>query len=245
MTTPLNLIHLRPDLRQLLPWAHRHHLVVDKGQGDLGYAFHAALAAVWGTTAPQPFRYRAGQGLLAYSTQQADTLHAAAELATPDVAQMLGLDSTPHGPGLLIRPFPKTWKAGQILGFEVRIRPIVRKDTKEWDAFLSASIREPDSVLSRESVYREWLSRQLGSVATLLEAQMTEFRLADVIRQTAPSRDGSRQKRPVSGPDAVFSGVLQVRDEAAFATLVARGIGRHRAFGYGMLLLKPPSLDGI
>jgi len=35
------------------------------------------------------------------------------------------------------------------------------------------------------------------------------------------------------------TGVLQVRDSAAFAALLARGIGRHRAFGFGMLLLKP------
>jgi CRISPR system Cascade subunit CasE len=43
----------------------------------------------------------------------------------------------------------------------------------------------------------------------------------------------------VLGPDAVFTGVLQVLDTTAFAALVARGIGRHRAFGYGMVLLKP------
>jgi CRISPR system Cascade subunit CasE len=37
----------------------------------------------------------------------------------------------------------------------------------------------------------------------------------------------------------VFSGLLQVEDAAAFTALLARGIGRHRAFGFGMLLLKP------
>jgi CRISPR system Cascade subunit CasE len=42
------------------------------------------------------------------------------------------------------------------------------------------------------------------------------------------------------GPDAVLRGRLQIEDGNGFARLVARGIGRHRAFGFGMLLLMPP-----
>jgi CRISPR system Cascade subunit CasE len=39
--------------------------------------------------------------------------------------------------------------------------------------------------------------------------------------------------------DVTFEGELQVADAAAFAALLARGVGRHRAFGFGMLLLRP------
>jgi CRISPR system Cascade subunit CasE len=42
------------------------------------------------------------------------------------------------------------------------------------------------------------------------------------------------------GPDAVLEGVLEVVDGEAFAALLRRGVGRHRAFGFGMLLLRPP-----
>ena len=35
-------------------------------------------------------------------------------------------------------------------------------------------------------------------------------------------------------------GNLIVSDPAAFAQLLTRGIGRHRAYGFGMLLLRPP-----
>jgi len=31
-----------------------------------------------------------------------------------------------------------------------------------------------------------------------------------------------------------------VQDPQAFAALLARGLGRHRSFGYGCLLLAPP-----
>ena len=40
--------------------------------------------------------------------------------------------------------------------------------------------------------------------------------------------------------DAVLRGVLSITNPRAFAELLARGIGRHRSYGYGMLLLRPP-----
>lgn len=239
MSHSLNLVHLRPKLNRLLPWAQRQGLVPDKGQGDLGYAFHAALRAAFGALCPQPFSYREGQGLLAYS-QQGDALLAAAALTPPEVADMLGIDETPQSPGMLVRPFPSAWKPGQLLAFEVRVRPIVRvKDGRERDAFLSAIERNPQDNLTRETVYADWLKRQFAGSAQLHEVGMTEFQLSAVVRRGAVQTEGGRAKRPVQGPDAVFAGVLQVEDAQAFAALLARGIGRHRAFGFGMLLLKP------
>jgi CRISPR system Cascade subunit CasE len=238
MSQDFHLIHMRPNLNRLLPWAQRQGLIPDRGQGDLGYAFHAALRAAFADLAPQPFSFRSGQGLLAYTTQS-DAMRSAVAMATPEVADMLGLDATPHSSGLLIRPFPTSWKVGQLLSFDVRVRPVVRKEDKEVDAFLSTAQRMPDVVLSREVVYADWLKRQFGDVAVLHEVRMTEFSLSSVVRRAAPQAEGGRPKRPVQGPDAVFTGILQVRDGAAFAALVARGIGRHRAFGFGMLLLKP------
>jgi CRISPR system Cascade subunit CasE len=97
----------------------------------------------------------------------------------------------------------------------------------------------PDAVLSREAVYADWLKRQFEDVADLHEVRMIAFCLNTVVRRTAAQAEGARSKRPVQGPDAMFTGVLQVRDSAAFAAQLARGIGRHRAFGFGMLMLKP------
>ena len=65
-------------------------------------------------------------------------------------------------------------------------------------------------------------------------ADSTRFALPRVGR-----RDASRRLRWVEGPDTVMSGELQTSDPDAFARLLARGIGRHRAFGFGMLLLRP------
>ena len=41
-----------------------------------------------------------------------------------------------------------------------------------------------------------------------------------------------------------MAGTLTVADRHAFAQMLARGIGRHAAFGYGMLLLSAPGRAG-
>lgn len=238
MSDEFYLAHLRPNLSRLLPWAQRLGLIPDRGQGDLGYAMHAALRSAFAELAPEPFSYRHGQGLLAY-TSQAPAMHAAAALAEPEVASMLGLDATAQSSGLLTRPFPQHWSAGQRLSFEVRVRPIIRKEGKEMDAFLSAALRQPDEVLSRQAIYAHWLQRQFGSIAELHDIQMTEFKLSAVLRQAVSNTQEKRIKQMVLGPDVVLTGVLQVQQGPSFGDLLARGIGRHRAFGFGMLLLKP------
>ena len=38
-----------------------------------------------------------------------------------------------------------------------------------------------------------------------------------------------------------MTGELEVGDSERFLHLLARGVGRHRTFGFGMLLLRPAS----
>ncbi|MFD2114088.1 type I-E CRISPR-associated protein Cas6/Cse3/CasE [Thiorhodococcus fuscus] len=233
----LHLLHCAPDPEALAIWATRHRLL--SPDGDDGYALHALLAAAFGEQSPKPFRYLgARQGLLAYSDQAPAALRDNAALATPDVAQALGLDS------LAVRPFPTSWTSGQALSFEVRVRPVLRaKDGRERDVFLHAVEAEPtaEETLIRETVYAEWLRKQFAEqdAAQLLQVGMDAFRLSRVIRRAGPDETGKRKTHAPSGPDAVFKGQLRISDSDAFTRLLTRGIGRHRAFGFGMLLLKP------
>lgn len=244
--TTLHLMHCQPDARLLTVWAARHGL--HSPQGDLGYALHALLHAAFGDAAPQPFSYQGERGgLLAYSPRSATELSERAALAPPDVAATLGLDPSPYSAGLSVRPYPQQWRAGAVLGFEVRARPVLRQQGRERDVYLCAVEQAkaggvPDAApLQREVVYTRWLANQLGAsgAAQLLDASMTRFQLTDVVRRTQAGDGVERKRRQVSGPDAVFGGHLQIQDPAAFAALLARGLGRHRAFGFGMLLLRP------
>jgi CRISPR system Cascade subunit CasE len=243
-----NLMHCQPDPRKFLPWASRQGWLPAAG-GDIGYALHIALHEVFGDHAPRPFYYRdARAGLLAYSSRTADELREAASLANPELAIALGLDEASGSPGLNVRPFPLRWSAGRVLGFDVRVRPVHRgHDGREFDAYIAAASRQqgPERLL-RQAVYAQWLEREFTATgaASIVEARVTRFQLTSVLRRSRPdaTTGGARKSRTVHGPDAVFSGHLRVGDPDAFAHLVARGVGRHRAFGFGMLRLRPASM---
>ncbi len=235
------LMRLQPDAKALAAWAIRHRIL--SPDGDYGYALHGLLSAAFGDQAPKPFRYMGNkQGLLAYTLENLETLRLHASLATPDVARALGLDA------LDARPFPSAWKEGLALGFEVRVRPVIRaKDGRERDAFLHAvdaiPAAEGDGIAQRAMIYGDWLAKQFAieGAAQIIQAQMEEFRLTRVLRKAGTGENGKRKSHAITGPDAVFKGQLQVGNPEAFARLLARGIGRHLAFGFGMLLLKPAS----
>ncbi len=239
------LLRLQPEPMTLAAWATRHGLL--SPDGDYGYALHALLTATFGDQAPKPFSYLGGrQGLLAYTAADIDTLSLHAQLAAPDVARALGLDQ------MDARPFPEAWQVGRNLGFEVRVRPVVRaRDGRERDAFLHAIDNDVESSpateraggAQRSSIYSEWLARQFAAdgAAEIEKLSMDAFRLTRVLRKGGEDDKGKRGARTVTGPDVLFKGQLRVGHGDAFARLLARGVGRHRAFGFGMLLLRPAS----
>lgn len=240
---PLHLMHLQPDPQQLAAWAAKHRLL-DKS-GDLGYALHGLFRAALGDHAPRSFRYLdADQGLLAYTALNTVELQEQLALAPVDVAAALGLGTTVQRSAVKVRAFPAQWPSGHVLGFDVRVRPVMRegKTGHERDAFLFAAEAANGAAIDRSHVYGEWLREQLARQggAELIDASLDRFQLLDVMRMTqkAPA-DVPRRRHVVSGPDAVLVGHLRVTDSAAFADLLARGIGRHRAFGFGLLLLRP------
>ena len=143
-------------------------------------------------------------------------------------------------PSLLAR---KTNRPRHVLGFEVRVRPTIRegKTGRERDAFLSAAEKAGSAQLDRNAVYVQWLRellvRQGG--AELVDAIVTRYQLLGVTRKTQKGGPGeARHSRIVSGPDVVLTGQLRVTESQAFAQILSRGVGRHRAFGFGLLLLR-------
>ena len=255
--TSLNLIRVPVATNALARWAGERGWTRGHGRVttfDEGRALHHLLSEILGPGVFRPFRMlvplRRTQGnLYGYSKLDAVALHAAARAhALPDHLSVLSLDR------LEGKSMPNTWRVGQRLGFDLRVRPI-RRLRSEWstpsgekisqgseiDAFLLEALRQhptaPDGMVeenrTREVVYLDWLAQRLAPAA---ELNRSASRLAR-FRRTRVSRGNSG----LEGPDATIHGTLTVTDSAAFAGLLARGVGRHRAYGYGMLLLRPPN----
>lgn len=241
MTAPaLRMIQLAVDAARLYAWARLSGMTL----GDQGYLIHSALRQAFGEAAPQPFTVlepgrRAGgtQLLTVLGYGRADKhelARRASELAQPLLAEALPMDYLAH------KDMPTDWPLGSRFDFRVSCCPIVRTSAgSEKDIYLAArEAGEEHDDSGREAAYAAWLSRELGrgGGADLLSASMRAFRLVRPMRRKgrgAPPRTiGTR-------PETVLEGTLMVKDGAGFAALLERGVGRHRAFGYGMLLLSP------
>ncbi|MCY4488462.1 MAG: type I-E CRISPR-associated protein Cas6/Cse3/CasE [Deltaproteobacteria bacterium] len=218
---------------------------------DEGRALHHVVSESFGPGGLRPFRLLVPPGstvgsLYGYSRSDAETLRRTGGVyALPEHLGVLDMEQ------LVGKAMPGSWKAGQRIGFDLRARPVRRlsdnlgrgpfRKGAEVDAFLVMALRRfPDdpagtagSGRTREPVYLDWLAERLAPFAELDRqgTRLVRFQRARV----------SRGKGPTEGPDATFHGVLSVKDPERFSALLARGVGRHRAYGYGMLLLRPPT----
>lgn len=121
--------------------------------------------------------------------------------------------------------------------------------TESADGFPAPSRGAAPARVSRAECYVAWLDARLreGGASITCEgvdgaggtcaARVDAFRFTRLLTR---DRSGAhtRSQHP-DGPDATITGTLVVHDEDAFSEGLARGIGRFRAFGFGMLLLSP------
>lgn len=247
----LHLVRLPVDLDELGRWSAERNLGwgrrTRQGEAEIydeGAALHHLLAETFGPAALQPFRLMVALSggparIYGYSRKPGPELaHVAGVAMLPEVARVIDLG------GLESRAMPMDWRSGQRLGFDLRMRPVVRlasdilghRKGAEVDAFLAEALRQPEGTMlevgrTREAVYLDWLAGRLGSGATVESARLVRFERRGAVRK------GAR----IEGPDIVIQGTMTISDPAVFADLLGRGIGRHRAYGYGMMLLRPPA----
>jgi|YelNatPaOPRAMG01_1025707.scaffolds.fasta_scaffold22055_4 CRISPR system Cascade subunit CasE len=246
---PLWMISLELDRLKIAALGRSFGLPLDAV--DEGYLAHCVMRAMFADLAPQPFATRGGRGrtlrVLGYCSGSDEELRAKAEAFAEPLAYAACDFSA-----MAAKPMPRAWRPGMRLGFEVRVCPVSRlsasstrpvdngREPGETDCFLAACLAAGASTrVDREQVYLRWLGRELfrGGAARMLAGRMLSFRRVRLSR-----RDHGAGRRTIicERPDAVMTGSLEIADPASFDALLRRGIGRHRAFGFGMLLLKPP-----
>lgn len=235
---PLHLISLPLDLKIFRQWAARRGLGTDEGR-----ALHHLLGETFGKGALQPFRLMIAPGasagsLYAYTmSDQASLRQTARESALPDALAVC------DPARLAVKTMPESWTKGRRLAFDLRTRPVKRlfkpagvfPKGAEVDAFLAEALRRfpegrPENHgIEREKVYRQWLAERLQAAATVKQARIVR------LQRKAVQRGGKR----LEGPDVTFHGELIIANETKFAEILVNGVGRHTAYGYGMLLLRP------
>lgn len=200
----------------------------------LGYTLHAWFAALFGTQTPKPYRYLERRSeVLAYATTDAATLLAHAQaFASPQA--WAALDPG----GVASKPMPDAWKTGQRLHLEVLTCPVSRQDDEEKDLYLRALSRLGNAAPPRAEVYQTWFIKQWGDAVRLEQVEVLGMTARSRLLRRA--RNGTNRLRIVERPQALFSAGAVILDPDRFSGLLARGIGRHRAFGFGMVLLSAP-----
>ena len=238
----IHMIRADLDVNAFHRWAGSRGMM-SRNAFDVGFAMHCLLVESFGESAPKPFRViiprdRRQRGVLyGYCGSDADSLReVAATYACPLQGKILPatrIDS---------KPMPSSWERGRRLGFEVLVRPIVRQARgtqragKEVDAFQREAWRHSKGGMerTREAVYSDWLADRLdGRGAQLDGVRLTSFQRVRIVRKL--------RTHATEGPRAVMQGTLTVTDSHGFRGLLTHGIGRHKAYGYGMLLLRPAS----
>lgn len=239
--SPLYMLELQIDVAALHKFLHIQGYAGREDETELGYGIHAWLKAAFSEIAPKPWRLlmdgKRPTRILGYSAYHAQALQQRLhEFGEPSVAMVC-----PESLGIAGRQMPN-WQTGRKLGFQVLACPVGRKAVNgvEKDLFLiTADAVERGTRISREVVYGEWMKKKFAQYGVAIEkVDLTAFRLVKQIRQTQSLGDKRRQKH-ITRPQALLEGHLTVGDPQRFTELLAHGLGRHRAFGYGMVLLRP------
>ena len=92
----------------------------------------------------------------------------------------------------------------------------------------------PETNRIRYYAYSGWLSRQFRQQEGV-SLEPYSFRIVSYHRVPVVRKFGTP---PILGPDVTCRGNFIVENPERFEQLITQGIGRHRAYGYGMIMLR-------
>lgn len=118
---------------------------------------------------------------------------------------------------------------GRQVGFRLLANPTRKIDTKSApDGTRRHGRRVP---LREESARLAWLDRKLNG------AELAP----DLVRvQSVPIERGRSRGRTITIEGVLYEGLLSITEPRALKELVSEGVGPSRAYGFGLLSLRPP-----
>ncbi|MCU5787333.1 type I-E CRISPR-associated protein Cas6/Cse3/CasE [Alloalcanivorax marinus] len=151
-------------------------------------------------------------------------------------------------PGLLeveSKPFAPRLDAGETLAFRLRANPTVshrvegQKHSRRSDVLMHAkSAFAPEQRGSQackdamDLAARQWLAGQGEKHGFVLRGapEISGYRQHSLGRK--------KQTKPIQFSGVDYNGTLEITDAEAFGTCVAQGLGRSKAFGFGMMMIR-------
>lgn len=227
MTT--NLLKADIDLRNMARWS------AAEGHPDPDRALHCLLYHTFGSenvprafaAHPNPDRPKEHARLLAYTRLENENLH---DLARNHQSPLAAGVMSPFT--FQTTPLPDAWLPGTTISFTVRVVPTYRVNPSGAERDVH---RREDAAPTRQESYCNWLARLLqrnaGATPLPHTLRVTRYSSRKVTRSTHTA--------PITVPDVTIAGSCTITDPEAWANALLFGIGRHKAFGYGMLLLRP------
>ena len=242
-STAMHQIRANVNAKELQRWMAERRIT------DRDYAMHSLLTESFDKAAPRPYRLVPATDsdyhiLYGYTRghDAADLKLEAAMSADPLQANIIPADS------IQSKAMPTNWPQGKTLGFETRVRPITRmknlqdtgKNATEIDRYALKIMQgklpgNQPYTGTRLEAYTEWLKQQFdkfaGAELHTEGTYITTFNITNAVR--GPHRGQAK------GPDVVLRGSFTITNPEAFKTMLSQGLGRHKAYGFGMLLVHP------
>lgn len=136
------------------------------------------------------------------------------------------------------RPFVPALSGGQLLHFSLRANPTICRAGKRHDLLMDAKHKIKGSVDGREiwSLQQQAACKWLASQGELSGFVLHEVHVGSY-RQQQVRRENMRQ--PIQFSTVDYAGVLEVHEPALFLPRLIQGFGKSRAFGCGLMLIKP------
>ncbi|WP_026321270.1 type I-E CRISPR-associated protein Cas6/Cse3/CasE [Arhodomonas aquaeolei] len=153
-------------------------------------------------------------------------------------------------PGLLdceSRAFEPRLRTGQCLAFRLRANPVVarreegRRRSRHHDVLMDAKrqarhdgVTEPPAIQAHmDEAARRWLGDESRS-------DRAGYRLPAVPQVSGYRQHAYRRRgREIRFSSVDYEGIIEVTSPERFRTTLAEGIGRSRAFGCGMWMIRP------
>ena len=224
------MYHLSINREAFVKWSFTRSLITEE-ICDLNNASHYLLREAFGPKAFKTYRFMGGRdigdfvSIYAYTELNLDDLcWNFSTFAPPDVMQVVNIDN------LSCREVPNSIPRGSEIPFDVKVIPIRRQQETRKEIDVHTHNKMAGMTLIPKESYFEWMEERLG-VGVLLDFE--RFHIVDSQRRTS-----LRKGKVISKKEISVSGVMKIIDPDDFQAILKRGIGRHKSYGFGMILLR-------